>query len=442
MEQLVSETPDLDWRAQLLRSRSFTTRLLPANASAEIAKLGQPDDFQTFLERLLKADRSLAIDGLDLLVGPYLQFLRVDLPEFLSRMRTTQRMEITETGPAVMGRPIWGRTVQRWKSGTLPIGRYVSRIQRRSLDLPENFALKGLVKNLKATASLLIGRLGPFVHSAVLAINAAASAALKDPWLSQVTDGQFVSEATVRAAESARETVYRTGGKLLRRRIGLSNFDELGRWRRAALAAAIGESALIPVEPESLFELLALATTLDVLEADLGLGPPVSFWMRIATGAASGPVARFSTLDGSMVDVFFNRSPAILSEHSTNYRKIFEAHSGLGQFSDRRPDVVVINQSSGRLAFVEAKLPGSSLPSSYLRESIYKGFGYLYDFKEFWPSDQVERVALFVPLAVSTKAEASSTELHVVSAQSRSDLANFLSTSLGIARSEVRECAE
>ena len=287
MEQLVSETPDLDWRAQLLRSRSFTTRLLPANASAEIAKLGQPDDFQTFLERLLKADRSLAIDGLDLLVGPYLQFLRVDLPEFLSRMRTTQRMEITETGPAVMGRPIWGRTVQRWKSGTLPIGRYVSRIQRRSLDLPENFALKGLVKNLKATALLLIDRLGPFVHSAVLAINAAASAALKDPWLSQVTDGQFVSEATVRAAESARETVYRTGGKLLRRRIGLSNFDELGRWRRAALAAAIGESAFIPVEPESLFELLALATTLDVLEADLGLGPPVSFWMRIATGAAS-----------------------------------------------------------------------------------------------------------------------------------------------------------
>lgn len=388
-----------DWLALLRDSPSFATRLLPPLASTEVTD-AQGEDLERFLVALAERDRALAVDGLDLLAGDYHRFLREQLPRLLGNLRSLRSDQLAEVGPALAGQPVWGRTVLGWMSGALAADRMISRVPIRTLDLPENIALRLFLRHLAMLAGGIASRLGPRTHPKVVEIARFAEAALREPAVRAISEPGGASEQMLRAAEGAADPAYRVAGGLLRRRLALSGVDDLARWRRSAFAAALASTSLAPTDPEEIFELLALARVLDALERDLDLGSPRSFWMRIGSNARSGPVATFDDKAGGSVDIYFDRTPAFLLEDSTPYAEVFRRHEGLGKGADRRPDIVVVRHKRDRSRatfFLESKLPGADAVGPYLRESIYKAFGYLYDFASLWHSEQYPKVGLFVP---------------------------------------------
>jgi hypothetical protein len=70
---------------------------------------------------------------------------------------------------------------------------------------------------------------------------------------------------------------------------------------------------LEPVDPDDLFELYALVLVLDLLEVELGLGPPMQYGLAVP---GRDHVAMFET-EGNRVRVFFDQSPASVLDYSS-----------------------------------------------------------------------------------------------------------------------------
>ena len=398
-----------DWRHLLLRSPSFAAHLLPAKAGVS-RDTSSARELYDFLERLGRADRALVATGLDLVTGGYGDFLEKNLPPILDSLAVGSESELKEVGPALVGHPEWTRTFLGWSSGSLMPGRYISRVRQSSFDLPENAAVKLLIDRLQSTAGRFVRMMRDSVHPEIRRVALLAEHAQRHRSYSHLVAPEAPSEQLIRAAEGAKAMPYRAAGRLLRRRTCLSQVDDLAYWRQAALKVGIENEVFVPVADEDVFELLALATTLDILEHSLALGSPISFWMRIGTRSTAGPVARFLGSRGDTFEVYFNRTPAFLLDDQTVYAKVFDTHHGLGRGADRRPDIVIVHEPPGterrNILFIEAKLPGDEDPGSYLRQSIYKAFGYLYDFAGLWNTDQKLRIVLFVPNEAEPKSSA------------------------------------
>jgi hypothetical protein len=85
---------------------------------------------------------------------------------------------------------------------------------------------------------------------------------------------------------------------------------------------------------------------------------------------------------------------------------------------------------STRTFFVEVKNVTSH---AYLRDSIYKVFGYLYDYEHLFPSSQSHKAALYIPkdLAVSLHAdEESQSGIVLTSEEERPRLASAIRAGL------------
>ena len=408
----------MDQWVELLRaSPSFATRLQPPVATSRAIDGENGADLADFLNALTGSDRSLMVDGLDLFVGDYAQFLEKRLPALLGSLRSLRADELAEVGPALVGQPVWGRTVLGWTSGALAADRMISRVTTRSLDLPENQTLKLLLRHLAQLSGGVVAKLAGRAHPRLRAIAALTAASLRDPAIRAIANPAGPSEHLLTAAEGAHDPAYREAGQLLRRRLALSVVDDLGRWRRSAFAATLASSTLAPADPEDVFELLALARVFDALEDDLRLGAPTSFWMRIRTGARGGPVAEFADGLGGRVEVYFNRTPSFLLDAPTRYNEVFRRHEGLAQGADRRPDIVVVRYAHDgrrRVFFLEVKLPGEGTAGSYVRDSIYKAFGYLYDFAGLWAEDQAPKIGLYVPIDAGPTEAATSAPQDIV----------------------------
>lgn len=133
-----------------------------------------------------------------------------------------------------------------------------------------------------------------------------------------------------------------------------------------------------------------------------------------------------------VVRVFFNQSPATAFGVQGNYTVVRDAHTGITGV-ERRPDILVTfdphdRALSPRRIIIEVK---KSIDGRYLSDSIYKAFGYLYDFDSLWTTPIAPKIVLIVPESVSPKATNSITEVLIVSAQDRDVLAFGLQQLLG-----------
>ena len=120
----------------------------------------------------------------------------------------------------------------------------------------------------------------------------------------------------------------------------------------------------------------------------------------------------------------------ILGAHS-RYREVLAAHEGLTG-SARRPDVTLVRkQSNGSpptVMLIEVKETGFT---RYASDSIYKAFGYLYDFGALWNSGQPgPRLVLLFPENVAPRSglDFSAQDVLLVSSVGTSALAEAIKT--------------
>jgi hypothetical protein len=380
-------------------------------------------ELEAFLSRVGSAqDVQVLADIVDLLKPEYIEFIETGLARVLDYL-SNEMVHVEEVvGPALRGNPRWDRTILGRLSGALPTSKYVTRTAHRSFDLPENLLLRWLVEHLTATIRDIGRRIGPEgLHTRLRLMSARCEEALRHHWMSDVPRTTILTPQMLTSAERHRRGEYRQAAELARTRNLLSSRDRDQRWHAILMLLAVGW--LEPISDDDLFELYSLVLVLDVLSNELGLGSPVEYGLLLRERRH---VALFETESG-VVRVFFDQSPAAALGIQGHYTMVRDAHYGITG-AERRPDILVSfdpldKARPSQRIMVEVK---KSTDGRYLSDSVYKAFGYLYDFQALWDSPISPKIILVVPEGVTPKQTNSTPEVLMMSAQDRNVLASGL----------------
>lgn len=383
------------WVTELTASRHvhrFLTRIGAASDPA-IAPAISAEELKSYLGSLRggAADARILLEVLELLTYGYDSFIQETLPDLLSVLGS--RMEFVQevVGPGLRGNVRWDLTKVSRANRTLPATRYVSNVPRRTYDTPENLLLCWLLADLDRAIGHIGKRIGSArLHTRLRAIREGCRTALRNEALSGVESIRSVSQQMIHAAMHSRHEGYRKAAALTLRRRRMQERSKIAQWMLAL--ELLRTNWLEPVSDNDLFEIFALSTTLSVLSEEIGLGAPAHYGLL---GSALEPAATFKN-GGSTVRVYFNRTPNRMLGASGRYLSVLGVYSGIGGY-DRRPDIIIQVECAAkgtRTFIVEVK---NAEAQSYVRESIYKVFGYLYDYEGLFGEQNGCKAALYVP---------------------------------------------
>ena len=387
-------------------------------ANSDAIDLASLDDF---LQKL-RGDHDVALlaDMVDLVSGCYGAFVRDRLPGLLDALANEMESRDEIVGPGLRGNPRWDRTVVSRMAGILPVGRYHSRTAHRSFALPENALLRWLVNELLTSARNLIRRSASSKpHETLAAILQDCEEATAHHWLSQLAVPPYLTGEMVAAGKRSRRPEYRSAAELAEARARLKSSSDDDRWYAILMLLAVGW--LEPVSDDDMFELYALALVMDVIALELEFGEPEEYGL-VTSGR--GPVASFRS-DTGRLRVIFDQHPTGAASLRDRYRGIVSAHRGITGTA-RRPDISLIydRMDDPRFVIVEVKRTANE---RYVSDSIYKVFGYLYDFAALWREAQPDpRSVLLIPEGVGVVPGRKYPETAVVSAEDREALAQAL----------------
>lgn len=382
-------------------------------------------ELSDFLQKLPgDRDVTLLADMVDLVSGSYSEFLDGQLHQLLDSLANEMESRNEIVGPALRGNPRWDRTVVARMAGVLPVGRYYSRTAHRSFALPENDLLRWLIDELLSTTRNLMRRSSSSVPHKVLAgILQRCEEAVGHHWLSQISVPPYLTPEMIAAAERSRHSAYRVAAELARARARLKAPAENARWYATLMLLAVGW--LEPVSDDDLFELYALTLVIDVIAGELKFGEPEEYGL-VTTGR--NHVAAFRNTHGRL-RVVFDQTPSPSAGFAGRFRQILNGHRGVTGGS-RRPDISIIydGPDGRRFVIVEVKRTQNE---RYISDSIYKVFGYLYDFAALWPAGHPNpRSILLVPEGVTRAPNLPYSETAIVSGDDRQVLADALGAAI------------
>jgi hypothetical protein len=415
-----------DWR-DFICSPHHAGRHLASIGTSVGVSVGEAIDtaeLQAFLDRIGSAqDVQVLADVVDLLRPEYLDFIDNDLARVLDHL-SNEMVRVEEVvGPALRGNPRWDRTILGRMNYSLPVGKYFTRTAHRSFDLPENLLLRWLVDHLSNTIRDIGRRTGlDALHPQLRLIASRCEEALRHHWMSDVPVTVLLTPPMITGAERHRRPEYRRAAGLARTRDSLSSRDKDFRWHAILMLLAVGW--LEPISDDDLFELYVLVLVLDVLSDELGLGDPVEYGLLLRERRY---VAAFESAAGT-IHVFFDQSPATALGVPGRYTAVRDAHIGISG-AERRPDILVefdpVDPTMQPLrTIIEVK---KTTDGRYLSDSVYKAFGYLYDFQDLWSGAASNpKIVLVVPEGVSGREEVAAPDVMSTSASDREALARGL----------------
>lgn len=349
---------------------------LGSGVAGDVASAIGDDDLQAFIIALAgqkrRDDPVILAEALDLSRDSYKSFFDELLPGILNSLANERVAEERVVGPALQGRPDWGRTVLGRRTGLLGPIDFLARIPVRSFALPENQLIRWLITSINEGASRINKRAGGRLPPAIRALQVKSDQVLLHPWFSQVDPPAQLEPHMITCAQRQRIPGYREAAALAEARFRLTL--ETPDARRLAVLDLLKANWLSPIHPDDLFELYVLVLVIDALAAVLG--PPVEYGL---VAAGRDHVARFS--DGNhSIRVLFDQAPPG-GGWSRVYDEIRSNHFGLA-VSPRRPDIIVLRDDRPKRALM-VEVKRTSDPD-YLSDSIYKGLGYLQDFAGLW----------------------------------------------------------
>ena len=412
------------WARLICDSASAGRYLLPGNDleyAPTVFEDGQVD-IQDFLMRLddRGGSREVLASAYWLSQPVVRTFLLNDLPSLLRNLGHGSLTSPPSIEPTFKGAVLWQETIMGRFSGIIPRGRYLVSIVEKSADLPENRLLKLFLSRIvKLSAEL--GRRGTGTLPNQFAImRDAAERALSNSYLQAV---KLEHRSTARMIQTARRNRDHRYSRLAQLSQDFEQAVIRGKWGQ--MIAMLSKGWLAPINSEDLFELYSLILLMETLKGDLGFGPPESYGL-IQRGRAS--VASYvHPMSGVHADVYFDQTPRAIIGCSSEYLDTVAAHDGVsGQ--ERRPDILLrlTTPSSERILLIEVK---ESEDPSYIRDSLYKVFGYIHDFSSIWahcPEQSPKAVVVF-PTGVAPKT-IPGREVIMISADRTSDLSVSVAT--------------
>lgn len=362
-----------DWETYL--SSHFLGYLLPSSAAVRLEEAAA----RRFLSRLSDRPNALELLRSATSLAPhferFVQFTNRLLPELLRVLPSRNAVIVRRWEGGFHGRLNLRRTLEERIRGSP--GSFVTSSRRRDYSLPENMLVRKVVEWLASQIESL--RLAGLLSASgwgasYLGQEAKLRRVLGASRLAEVELGP-VSSMHVEAAREARHLCYKEA-------VWWWQLAEESQTRnQERLAQLVATGALLPLAPETRFELAVVVRLLEALEARLCQG---GTWKmeRCLVMPGRDEVARFHSAEGRAVRVFYNQcvlppGPADLG-----------ARHYLGQSGRLRPDVTVtVEHNATRLRghVFEAKLSSSS---SYLLGGFHEAILYANEYAEElrgWP---------------------------------------------------------
>ena len=338
--------------------------------------------------------------GVDLLASAYWlsqpeveHFILEVVPALLRRLGHASRATAPRIEPRPGSHVLWASTALGWVSGTVPRASYVVAPIERSADLPENRLLKLFLCRVLEIAGDLAATGAGAMPARFLALHRAAEIGLANAYLQSVQLERKFTSFMRSAARARRDRDY---GELVEQVERYEAAVSEGKWTQ--LLEMMSRGWLAPVTTEDLFELYGLILILDIIEKDLGLGSPVSYGL-IQRGRKE--VATFCNADSFLrVNVYFDQVPSKIFGRTSRYVSLASRHHGF-EAAERRPDLFIEICVGDQLCRVLVEFKESD-NSNYMRDSLYKVFGYLLDFAEVWDDAAINgpRALLMFPSGV------------------------------------------
>lgn len=354
-----------------------------------------PEPIAHFLERLRQADVHFLAHVYFLLQPKVQEFFGAELRELLRSLTGTVTRERELSRRGIRGKPLWSDTLRARAAGRADTASYAVVRTEKTADVPENRLLKTFLSRARDTAMRAAELVGTqTLVEPIDSVRRAAELGLKHPYLRDVEDTGR-SSATMRSR--ARRHRNKTYGNVADMEELLDRAMRLGKWE--AILALLRGGWYAPLSEDDLFELYVLLRVLHAVEAELGFGPPTSLNL-LSRGA--GDAARFARKDGCVARVLFDRAPTEMLLATSRYEEVLRDYEGLSP-APHRPDVCVEfarppNEPVRLL--IEVKRTDDD---KYKRDSVYKVFGYVYDFESLWPiRSQMPKAILVLPDDVRT----------------------------------------
>lgn len=381
------------------------------------------------LERLLSNFSNRTVDAIYLaslhfLLRPSVQhFFRVSLPDLVRGVShaTTAEKELALAG--IRGQIVWPETL-RYRVSRMR-SHYVTRRLESSMDVPENQLLKWLV----VKASELVSRTVTMVGTGNLtleldAVRRAADQALASPYMREVAMPRRITSLMRHRAMRHRRKEYRIAESLSSE---LMDVVVAGRW--SAIVNLLTSGWVVPISDDDLFEVFVLLKVMTHL-SNL-LGKPSTYGV---VRAGREHIAEYRSADLT-VRVYFDQAPRLSSvAANSEYLAVLNNYVGIVG-SLHRPDIILEVFRAGhptRWLLIEMK---NASTYDYVRESIYKGFGYLVDFAELWEPNDKPRVVIVTPKAgeirVGRDDSALSRDLILVTSDDTGLLSRAISVGIG-----------
>ncbi len=326
---------------------------------------------------------------LHLLLSPeVLAFVDAALPALLRRARPVAPTRPVTSRVAVRGTVMWHATVAARSRAGGDRALFVAAATHQHHGTAETRLLVRTLRALAASHHALRRTLGTIDGAGgewvpvLERVEAAVETALEHPALRAVDPTAVPASVDVAACRRA----PREAARALARVYALWH-ELVADPAPAALAEALRQWVLVPLDDDALYEVWALVGAARAFEQ--------SGWTLATAGLVGSdavPLTFRSADERITARLRFGHTPAHW-RRSSRYRAVFE-HYGLSG-ATRRPDLIVDMQGGGRRRHLLVEVKRTRDPG-YIADSVYKVFGYLADFDAAFGEQEGARALLLL----------------------------------------------
>jgi Domain of unknown function (DUF2357) len=410
-----------EW-SQYVQSHAGVLRLLSVRGQSALVSAVLQDEHRiaSFLAKLQNRKDPLLLytvafalrpELLDFVLGPLTDLVK-------AAARSTRPITQVKRG-GIRGHVLWPKTLAARATGRMDSSAFAIHVSEKSLDLPENRLLKLFLKTLSAA----VNRLEPMVNSGSVSkqlavLKSRVDQLLRTGWIREVPAPKRMSIVMEQRARRSKDSRYSTISRFQR------EYEAVFLYSRWSFIVSLLQSGwLEPIETDDLFELYTLFRTMDTLENGLSFGPPIKLGL-IRSGRKEVALFR-RNCDGAEAQIYFDQSPTSVFGVTSLYIQLTQNYKGLS-VQVRRPDLLVRFSLANKVRFVIIECK-DSLDDGYRRDSVYKAFAYLRDFRSLWHAyeGQKPKILVVFPSAIS-KANEVADEIALLNADDSEEIKRLL----------------
>jgi hypothetical protein len=371
-------------------SECWRNLYLRPNVEHRCAANKSDDNLKRFLSCLENSGEDSLLKFVHYMMQPSLQdFANSRMPILLRSLAKSVDFGQSISAWGARGKIDWQRTLLKRSQGTITSGSFVCRNSISSYDTPENQLLLYFIKSILSVVFAWEKKYGSgSLPASVMLLKQEFVKAVKS---CQLNNAKEISRVGIIHKSRCRRMKNIGYAQLLD--LYIQFFDVLMESKWSSIAALIGKGWTAPVKSDDLFELYSLVRVLDCLKQSGRFGN-IERYGLIRFNRSE--IVKFKRDDGAVLSVYFDQSFAtIVHKYSSNYQNILTSH-GFQNISPRRPDMILKFEKSGveKYLIIECKETDNE---KYIRDSVYKCFGYLYDFKAVWnDTSQVTKIILLI----------------------------------------------